>query len=103
VKLTIHLHLVPRSKNEWSDTSTPQYAFTAWCIVKYRDNFTFTLKWNIRLVLGHTQPHIQWLFPQEIESSKPEANLLSSYLPTEFKNTWSFISCHEPISFWCGA
>jgi hypothetical protein len=27
VKLTTHLHLVPRSKNEWSYTSTPQYAF----------------------------------------------------------------------------
>jgi hypothetical protein len=27
-------HLVPRSKNEWSYTSTPQYAFLAWCSVK---------------------------------------------------------------------
>jgi hypothetical protein len=35
-------HLVPRSKNEWSYTSTPQYAFMAWCLVKHRDNFTFT-------------------------------------------------------------
>jgi len=34
VKLTTHLHLVPRSKNEWSYTSTPQYAFMAWCLVK---------------------------------------------------------------------
>jgi hypothetical protein len=39
VKLTIHLHLVPRS--EWNYTSTPQYAFMAWCLVKHRDNFTF--------------------------------------------------------------
>jgi hypothetical protein len=31
VKLTTHLHLVPRSKNAWSYTSTPQYAFVAWC------------------------------------------------------------------------
>jgi hypothetical protein len=29
-----HLHLVPRSKNELHYTSTPQYAFTAWCLVK---------------------------------------------------------------------
>jgi len=28
------LHLVLRSKNEWSYTSTPQYAFMAWCLVK---------------------------------------------------------------------
>jgi hypothetical protein len=34
MKLTTHLHLVPRSKNEWSYTSTPQYAFMAWCLVK---------------------------------------------------------------------
>jgi len=42
VKLTTHLHLVPRSKNAWSYTSNPQYAFVAWCLVKHRDNFTFT-------------------------------------------------------------
>jgi hypothetical protein len=44
VKFTIHLHLVPRSKNTWSYTSTPPYAFMAWCSVekKHRDNFTFT-------------------------------------------------------------
>jgi hypothetical protein len=35
-------HLVPRSKNEWSYSSTPQYAFMAWRLVKHRDNFTFT-------------------------------------------------------------
>jgi len=34
VKLTTHLHLVLRSKNEWSYTSTPKYAFIEWCLVK---------------------------------------------------------------------
>jgi hypothetical protein len=34
VKLTTHLHLVPRSKNAWSYTSTPQYAFMVWLSVK---------------------------------------------------------------------
>jgi hypothetical protein len=29
-------------KDAWSYISTPQYVFTAWCLVKYRDNFTFT-------------------------------------------------------------
>jgi hypothetical protein len=29
-------------KNAWSHTSTPQFAFKAWCSVKqHRDNFTF--------------------------------------------------------------
>jgi hypothetical protein len=41
VKLTTPLHVVLRSKNEWSYTSSPQYAFMAWCSVKHRDNFTF--------------------------------------------------------------
>jgi hypothetical protein len=30
-------------KNAWSYTSTPQYVFMAWCLVKHRDNFTFHL------------------------------------------------------------
>jgi hypothetical protein len=29
-----HLRLVPRSKNEWNYTSTPQYAFMAWCLAQ---------------------------------------------------------------------
>jgi hypothetical protein len=29
-------------KNAWSYNSTPQYVFIAWCLVKHRDNFTFT-------------------------------------------------------------
>jgi len=42
---TTHLHLVPRSKNDWRYTSIPQYVFIAWCLVKHRDNFTFTGGW----------------------------------------------------------
>jgi hypothetical protein len=30
-------------KNAWSHTSTPHYAFMAWCLLKHKDNFTFTL------------------------------------------------------------
>jgi hypothetical protein len=53
VRLTTHLHLVPRSKNEWSYTSTSQYAFMAWCLVMHRDNFTFTLHGsNLRWITG---------------------------------------------------
>jgi hypothetical protein len=28
-------------KKAWSYTSTPRYAFMAWCLVKHKDNFTF--------------------------------------------------------------
>jgi hypothetical protein len=30
-------------KNAWSYTSTPQYVFMAWCLVKHKDNFTFLI------------------------------------------------------------
>jgi len=43
VKLTTHLHLLPKSKNAWSYTSIPQYVLIAWCLVKHRDNFNFYL------------------------------------------------------------
>jgi hypothetical protein len=38
VKLTTHLHLVPRSKNAWSYTSIPPIHLQ----FKHRENFTFT-------------------------------------------------------------
>jgi hypothetical protein len=28
--------------NAWKYISTPQYVFMEWCLVKHRDNFTFT-------------------------------------------------------------
>jgi hypothetical protein len=31
---------VPRSKNAWSYTSTPHYAFVAWCSVKEKSTGT---------------------------------------------------------------
>jgi hypothetical protein len=36
-------------KNMWSYTSTPLYAFMAWCLVKHRDNFTFTI-WCTKVI-----------------------------------------------------
>jgi hypothetical protein len=30
----------PEAKNAWKYTSTPQYVFMAWCLVKHRDNLT---------------------------------------------------------------
>jgi hypothetical protein len=42
VKLTTHLHIVPRSRTRGAIPSLPQYVFLAWFIVKHRDNFTFT-------------------------------------------------------------
>jgi hypothetical protein len=39
------------SQNMWSNTSTPQYAFMAWCLVKHRDTFTFTFTFTFTLPL----------------------------------------------------
>jgi hypothetical protein len=63
VKLTTHLHLVPRLKNEWSYTSTPQYAFMAWCSAKrHRDNFTFTLLYYSFSIQSHSNTiFISWM------------------------------------------
>jgi len=43
---------VPRSKNEWSHTSTPQYAFMAWCSIKAQGHlylYCIKLKWSVLL------------------------------------------------------
>jgi hypothetical protein len=37
------MHLVPRSRIRGAMPSLPQNVFMAWCLVKNRDNFTFTL------------------------------------------------------------
>jgi hypothetical protein len=63
VKLTNHTHLLPRSKNEWSYTSTPQYALMAWCSAKaqeqlylyiylYVKEIHFVLKWFLKKQSG---------------------------------------------------
>jgi hypothetical protein len=36
-------------KNAWSYTSTPQYVFMAWCLVKHRDNYYYLV---LRSVYG---------------------------------------------------
>jgi hypothetical protein len=38
-------------KNAWSYTSTPQYVFMAWCLVKHKDNFTFYLFLSLIVIL----------------------------------------------------
>jgi len=41
MKLTTHLHLVPRSRMHGAIPTFPQYPLMAWSLVKHRDNFTF--------------------------------------------------------------
>jgi hypothetical protein len=53
----VNLTTLSKSKNAWSYTSPPQYAFTAWCLVKHRDNFTFTfyLKCTVQILAAWTE------------------------------------------------
>jgi hypothetical protein len=46
VKLTTYLHLVARSKNAWSYTSTFQYTFMAWCLFKHGGKFALPLPFS---------------------------------------------------------
>jgi hypothetical protein len=59
VKLTTHLHLLPRLKNEWSYTSTP--VFKEWCLVKHGDKFIWVVT-PCSVVEGHQLPevHATW-------------------------------------------
>jgi hypothetical protein len=43
-------------KNAWSYTSTPQYVFMAWYLVKHRDNFTFYIHTYVHTYI-HTYIH----------------------------------------------
>jgi len=42
VNLTTHFHLVPRSIMRGAILPLPQYVFMVWCLLKPRDNCTFT-------------------------------------------------------------
>jgi len=47
-------HPLPSSaevNNAWSYISTPQYVLMAWCLIKHKDEFTFTLPPEISPVL----------------------------------------------------
>jgi len=43
MKLTTHLHLVPRSRMRGTKPPLPQYAFMAWCSVKKSAGATLSL------------------------------------------------------------
>jgi hypothetical protein len=48
-------HPSAKVKNAWCCTSIPKYVFMAWCLVKHRDNFTFTLPywWHRKATLPY--------------------------------------------------
>jgi hypothetical protein len=79
IKLTIHLHLVPRPRMCGAMPPLTQYIFMAWCLVKHRDNFIFTLYYwsrgnSVNIVCRLRSVRTRFC------SRKCQAFLLSSYL-----------------------
>jgi hypothetical protein len=52
------LQLVPRSKNEWSYTSTAQYTFIAWCSAKKSTGTTLTKEMPLMKLQGKGVPEL---------------------------------------------
>jgi len=55
VKLTIHRHLVPRSRMYSAITPLPQYAFMAWCLVKKNNIRNSSVSMVTRLRAGRLE------------------------------------------------
>jgi hypothetical protein len=75
VKLTTHLHLVPSSKNDGSYTSTPQYAFMAWCSVKAQGQLYLFFK-RMSLSIGLLRACALSLYLQEGHRASPRNVML---------------------------
>jgi hypothetical protein len=93
LKLTTHLHLLPRWRMSGAIPPFLQYVFMAWCLVKHRDNFTFyfCLQPTCRPALGSTQALIQ--IPKALSSgSKRPGHEVDHSLPSsaEVKNAWIY-------------
>jgi hypothetical protein len=65
LKLTTHLHLVPRSKNVWIYTSTPQYASMGWCSLKAQGQL-YLFQFNFMFHLQYLRWSCTWGFPTKI-------------------------------------
>jgi hypothetical protein len=63
VRLTTHLHLVPRLRKHGVVPPLPQYVFMVWCVVKHRDVYLYlstcgmvfilSMKFQLSLSLGN--------------------------------------------------
>jgi hypothetical protein len=82
VKLTTHLHLVPRSRMSGAIPPFPLYIFMAWCLVKHRDNFTLlylvavvACRKQLQLQSGDSHPtwsrasSYEWGFPLTLQKN----------------------------------
>jgi hypothetical protein len=54
-------------KNAWSYNFTPQYVFVAWCLVRHKDNFTFTFTFNTKCKFNLLIEHQILSYPSRIQ------------------------------------
>jgi hypothetical protein len=101
VKATTRLHLVPRSKNEWSYTSTP---LMAWCTVKNNPGTALILPLPCSERLWDPTYPIRWVpgaisvgvkrSGREADHSRPSS--------AEVQNAWSHTSTPQYVFMvWC--
>jgi hypothetical protein len=79
-------------KNAWSYTSTPQYAFMAWCLFKrkHRDSFTFTFIKLFVYIHVHLVPLHHVMVRPAVETIFTYVNILNKQSWTAEKG-WYFI------------
>jgi hypothetical protein len=87
VKLTTHLRIVPRSKNEWSYISTPPIRLHGVVLSweEHRDNFTFTLP----LIMETSVHPPYWVPCESFELPKLKISLKRPHCESlkDFKNS----------------
>jgi hypothetical protein len=74
-------------KNAWSYTSTPQYVFMAWCLVKHRDNFTFTFTVKTKIMEFQGKDSVvKFIFTAKLLNMFTALNVLVIMSHTKMKN-----------------
>jgi hypothetical protein len=87
----------------------PQYIFTAWCLVKHRDNFTFHLYWDSPSLLSNGYPARGWscLFSStqsrgfecvELYLHNPCSNFMAQYTVTKSILPFYHLRLGSPLS-----
>jgi hypothetical protein len=82
------------SGNAWSYTSTPQYVFMAWCLVKHRDNFTFTIISMGLFIMGNWDMAREW----ENDDSQEGRNEIAVMTRRDFCSKTKSAQCGECLT-----
>jgi len=102
VKLTTHLHLVPKSGMRGVIPPLPNTPLRHGTQLKHRENFTFTFTFTtvLNVVLGPSQLSIHWVLEGSYPDTKRPEHEAEYPLPprSEFKSLWRLTSISHIIS-----